>query len=78
MAVQEKILMGAPDSELLEWKRVILSCPANFVHLATEQDVYFYTTNKRFKAEADHRAITHKTTQMIFDVWNFKASTCNR
>ncbi|CAE7336896.1 unnamed protein product [Symbiodinium sp. CCMP2592] len=72
MAVHEKILMGAPDSELLEWKRVMLSCPANFVHLATEQDVYFYTINKRFKAEADQKAITHKTTQMIFDVWNFK------
>ncbi|CAE7791744.1 unnamed protein product [Symbiodinium necroappetens] len=72
MAVHEAILTGAPDSQLLEWKRVLLSCPANFVHLATEQEVYFYTTNKRFKAEADHRAITHKTTQMIFDVWNFK------
>ena len=72
MAIQERILDGAEDDELLEWRRVVLSCPAAFIHLTTEEDIYFYATNKRVKAEKDYRVLTHKTTQMIFDVYNFK------
>ncbi|CAE7246689.1 unnamed protein product [Symbiodinium sp. CCMP2456] len=72
MAIHERIVLGAEEDELLQWRRVVLSCPAAFIDLQTEEDIYFHATNKRVKAEQDYRLLTHKTTQMIFDVYNFK------
>ena len=35
--------------------------------------MHFSVVNKRAKAETDKDVLSHKTTQMVYDVYNYKA-----
>jgi hypothetical protein len=73
VAISRAIAESKPETELIEWKRVLLSCPGAFVmNLETADDLYFHVTNLRSKVEATSRAISHKASQIIFDVYNYK------
>ena len=62
----------AEEAELLEWKRVLLSFPGKFIHLDTDDDVYFHVTNAREKVKSAAAAISHKTSQIIFDIHGYR------
>lgn len=72
LKIATRITEGADVAELREWKRVLLSCPGRVVFLDTDDDVYFYLTNARIKALTSARAMAHKTSQIIIDIYNFK------
>ena len=72
LKIAERINDTAPENELLEWKRVLLSCPGRILFLDTDDDIYFHVTNARVSALSAARAMSHKTSQIIIDIYNFK------
>ena len=70
--IAERVAARAPESELKEWKRVLLSSPGRIAFFETDDDAYFHVTNARVKALTSARAMAHKTSQIIIDIWNFK------
>ncbi len=72
LAIARAIKEEAEEQELPEWKRVLLSCPGAFVPLETADDLYFHVTNLRVRCQASARAMAHKTSQIIIDIYNYK------
>ena len=72
LKIAERIAASAPQTELMEWKRVLLSCPGRIAFFDTDDDVYFHLTNARVKALTSARAMAHKTSQIIIDIFDFK------
>ena len=72
ITIAARIEEEAEEAELLEWKRVLLSFPGKFISIDTDDDAYFYVTNAREKVKAAAASISHKTSQLIFDIHGFR------
>ena len=72
LAIAERIEDGAEDEELRQWKRVLLSYAAVFVDCQADDDRYFRCSNIRLKAKGASKVMTHKSSQLIFDIHHFK------
>ncbi len=71
-ALSRRIRQGAPASELLDWKRVLLSVPCVFQKYPNEDAKYAAATTLRNKMTGMGRAVTHTLRQTVCNVIGFK------
>ena len=72
LAISERVEEDATEDELLSWRRVLLSYPASFKSYDTDDAIYFQATNLRIKMKGLAKTTTHRTSQIIFDIYNYK------
>jgi hypothetical protein len=73
LKVAQRIEAGADDAELLVWRRCLLSATGRFVRADTFDEQYFWVTNSRRRMRDAAAAIVHLASQVICDIWLFKA-----
>jgi hypothetical protein len=73
LKVAQRIEAGADEAELLVWKRCLLSATGRFVRADTYDEQYFFVTNSRRRMRDAAAAIVHLASQVICDIWLFKA-----
>jgi hypothetical protein len=73
LKVAQRITAGADEEELLVWKRCMLSATGRFVRADTYDEQYFFVTNSRRRMRDAAAAIVHLASQVVCDIWLFKA-----
>jgi hypothetical protein len=73
LKVAQRINAGADEAELLAWKRCLLSATGRFVRADTYDEQYFFVTNSRRRMRDAASAIVHLASQVVCDIWLFKA-----
>ena len=73
LKVAERIEAGADEAELLIWKRCLLSATGRFVRADTYDDQYVFVTSARRRMRDAASAVVHLASQIICDIWLFKA-----
>jgi hypothetical protein len=73
LKVAQRMEAGADEAELLVWKRCLLSATGRFVRADTYDEQYFFVTNSRRRMRDAAAAIVHLASQVVCDIWLFKA-----
>ena len=73
LKVAERIDAPASEEELLVWRRCLLSATGRFVRADTYDEQYFFVTNSRRRMRDAASAIVHLASQVVCDIWLFKA-----
>ena len=73
LKVAERISAKAGDEEMAQWKLCLLSASGRFVRTDTFDDNYFWVTNARRRFREAATAMVHLASQIICDIWMFKA-----
>ena len=68
-----RILANAPESELNDWLRLLLSCPTRFVQLDTDEDKYAEANSLREDISSTAQAVTLTCRQLVHNIVGFKA-----
>ena len=72
ITIAERIRAGATESELKEWRRVILSAPGRFVVAESNDAQYFNLQNSRGLKREEQLAMGQTPSRIVIDTWLFK------
>ena len=72
MAIAKRIDEGAPDGELKQWRKTLLTVDMEFIPLPTCDDQYFKAVNLRRAVIVDNEAVVRSCIQSIQEIMEFK------
>ena len=67
------ISSGVAAEELEQWRQTLLSVPAVFVRIDSDDKAYAEANSLRQEASAFRRAVEHSARQLVFNIWGLKA-----
>jgi len=70
--VAQRIKENAPESELVEWRRTLLSAPCTFKRVDTAQGRYAAAQNARLKILSSGFLVRQTARQLAANIWGFK------
>ena len=73
LQVAKRISEGADEAEMERWRRCLLSASGRFIRVQGFDGMYFWCTNARRRLRDAAAAIVHLASQIICDIWLFKA-----